>query len=86
YIYMDNEYYDNIREMGVKMQLNVLSLTGFYGKSAKTKAEHLAKSGMYALFGSDLHRISQCEHLRKSAQMLHGKYCRSLIEPNCINY
>ena len=43
-------------EMGVRLQLNIASLTGYFGSSAKDKAEQLLKSGMYCAYGSDCHR------------------------------
>ncbi len=70
YVYMDKKEYALLRDMGVKMQLNILSLIGFYGKTAREKANNLVKSGYYSLFGSDLHRLSQCDHLAKVAHLL----------------
>lgn len=46
-----------IHEMGVRLQLNLASLTGYYGSSAKQKAEQLLKAGLYSAFGSDCHRV-----------------------------
>ncbi len=43
--------------MGVRLQLNIASLTGYYGESAKSKAEILLKKGMYYAYGSDCHRV-----------------------------
>ena len=43
-------------EMGVRLQLNIASLTGYFGSSAKDKAEQLLKFGMYCAYGSDCHR------------------------------
>ena len=45
-----------LHEMGVRLQLNIASLTGYFGSSAKDKAEQLLKSGMYCAYGSDCHR------------------------------
>lgn len=64
YVYMNMDMYSELHGMGVRLQLNVLSLSGFYGKAAKEKSHKLAKHGMYCVFGSDLHRLSQTEHLR----------------------
>ncbi len=75
YVYMDMDMYRELHDMGVKLQLNVLSLSGFYGKSAKEKSHKLAKHGMYSVFGSDLHRLSQTEHLRHVSAEL-NKYIK----------
>ena len=46
-----------IVEMGVKLQLNIASLTGYYGQSTRAKAETLLKKGLYFAYGSDCHRV-----------------------------
>ena len=57
YRYMDTDDYDRLKEMNVKLQLNVPSLTGFYGHDAKHKAEWLLKKGYYNTTGFDLHSV-----------------------------
>ena len=44
-------------EMGVRFQLNIASLTGYYGQSCRSKAESLLKKGLYSAYGSDCHRV-----------------------------
>ncbi|MBQ9722794.1 MAG: capsular biosynthesis protein [Bacteroidales bacterium] len=46
-----------MRENGVALQLNIASVTGYYGKSVRTKAEALLAKGAYSVFGSDCHRL-----------------------------
>ena len=46
-----------LHEMGVRLQLNLASLTGYYGTSAKEKALQLLKTGLYSAYGSDCHRV-----------------------------
>ena len=55
YLYMNAEKYENIKEMGVKFQLNVTSLIGAYGKQVKERAEYLLNEGYYNYSGSDAH-------------------------------
>ena len=43
--------------MGVRLQLNIASLTGYYGQSCRAKAENLLKKGLYSAYGSDCHRV-----------------------------
>lgn len=59
YMYMDTEEYDNLYDRGIKMQLNLSSLFGFYGKEAKRKAEYMLLNEYYHAVGSDTHRVSQ---------------------------
>lgn len=55
YMYMDNSQYRTLHESGVKMQLNILSLAGAYGRAVEKKAAWLLKNNMYTVAGSDLH-------------------------------
>lgn len=48
---------EELVEMGVKLQLNIASLTGYYGQSCRSKAESLLKKGIYSAYGSDCHRV-----------------------------
>lgn len=43
--------------MGVRLQLNIASLTGYYGPTARAKAEALLKKELYFAYGSDCHRV-----------------------------
>ncbi len=68
YVYMDDDDYRRLVDMDVKLQLNVLSLTGFYGKTAQAKSRKLLKKGMYTCFGTDLHRLKQVPYLNELAE------------------
>lgn len=48
---------EELVEMGVRLQLNIASLTGYYGQSCRLKAETLLKKGLYSAYGSDCHRV-----------------------------
>lgn len=54
----DYEYLDSI---GVFFQLNLPSLVGYYGDSAREKAEELLRKGMYKKIGSDCHRLQSIQ-------------------------
>ncbi|MEK7225982.1 MAG: CpsB/CapC family capsule biosynthesis tyrosine phosphatase [Bacteroidota bacterium] len=57
YIYLERskEFYDELKDIGCLFQANLLSLTGFYGKSQQELAQYLIKKGYYDLLGTDLH-------------------------------
>ena len=56
YRYMDMDDYGRLVSMGVRLQLNLPSLSGFYGTTAMEKAQRLLEAGMYSCWGSDCHR------------------------------
>lgn len=61
YVYMDKSYYMELKDMGVKFQLNLFSPRGMYGKATHKKANWLQKSGMYEYTGTDLHQLGMLE-------------------------
>ncbi len=57
--------YSKLKEFGVLFQLNLNSLIGGYGKSAKQKAEFLVKKGWVDFLGSDAHSVKHIEGIKK---------------------
>lgn len=55
--FLSEKEYTVIRSMGVMFQLNLGSLSGYYGNTVRKKAEWLLSQGMYDAFGSDCHRL-----------------------------
>ena len=56
--------YGRLKELGVMFQVNLNSLNGHYGKSAKYLSDFLSKEGMIDFLGSDIHHKKQVETLR----------------------
>ena len=48
--------YRELKEKGVRFQLNLMSLEGHYGPVVRDKARKLLSEGLYDFCGSDLHR------------------------------
>lgn len=69
YIYLANrkEFFDELKEAGCLFQLNLLSLTGYYGRSVQELAEYLCKRDFYNLAGTDLHNTRHLATLQKLA-------------------
>lgn len=65
YVYYANqpEQFEKIRSRGCRLQVNLLSLTGYYGRLQKKLAIQLLASGQVDYLGTDLHKISQLEKL-----------------------
>lgn len=66
YIYLENnkEFYEELRDIGCLFQLNLLSMSGYYGKSVTQLAQYLFKNNYYDLVGTDLHHRRHLEALR----------------------
>lgn len=63
YRYMEEKDYHRYKDMGVKFQLNFVSLVGGYGDTARRKAEWLLSQGMIDVTGSDVHRLGSMSAL-----------------------
>lgn len=57
--------YRRWKDMGCAFQLNLLSLGGHYSSKARCNALELLKYGMYDFAGSDIHRISHLESMKR---------------------
>lgn len=55
YQYMEASDYRKLKALGVKFQLNIMSVFGHYGDRAQKKALELLKKGGYDWIGTDLH-------------------------------
>ena len=57
YRYMDKADYKRLHDMGCVLQMNLPSIVGFYGETARERALDLLGKGWYAMVGSDCHRF-----------------------------
>ena len=57
YRYMEKADYRRLHEMGCLLQLNLPSILGFYGGSARERAQLILDKGWYSMTGSDCHRL-----------------------------
>lgn len=57
YRYMEPSDYKELHNMGCYLQMNLPSIVGFYGESARQRAQYLLDKGWYRMIGSDCHRF-----------------------------
>ena len=55
YFHRQFEQYNRFKELGCKLQVNLLSLSGGYGPEVKKAAEKLFKNNMVDFVGTDMH-------------------------------
>lgn len=68
---------------GVKLQLNLNSLTGGYGKDIQKMAQSLIEKDLIDLVGSDCHRF---EHLLAMQSLKTNKYVHQIVQnPKLLN-
>lgn len=84
YYHRSPERYRQLADKGVRLQVNLLSLAGHYGRSVKKVAEALVDDGLVSFVGSDLHRSSHVRAIKK--YLLSPDYRKLLREsPRIIN-
>ncbi|MDA0686697.1 MAG: histidinol phosphatase [Bacteroidetes bacterium] len=64
YYHRDFEYYEYLKGLGFEFQLNLLSLTPYYGRDVQKAAERLLKAGMYDFACTDMHHERHLEAMR----------------------
>lgn len=73
---------ERLRERGVLLQMNILSLTGHYGLDVKKQAEKLVDKGWIDFVATDCHRM---QHLQLIERNLSTKYIQKLLRSAAKN-
>lgn len=77
--------YEKLHRAGVKFQVNLLSLAGYFGTVARENAMWLVKHEMVDMLGTDMHNL---EHAHVIQEYLRSKDWRKLskvLEPEIMN-
>lgn len=72
YLISQKDVYDELKEAGCYFQLNLLSLTGYYGKIPGELAHYLIKKKYIDLLGTDMHHERHLEALSTSSSLMDG--------------
>ncbi|NOT75983.1 MAG: capsular biosynthesis protein [Cyclobacteriaceae bacterium] len=83
YEYMSLEKAEDMRNRGVLLQINMLSLIGFYGPQIQKMAEKMIQKGLIDLLGSDCHNMDHALILKKVQQ---AKFYRKALDLPLLNY
>ncbi len=67
YFNANKEWYEDLKDTGCLFQLNLLSLSGFYGKGPIELAQYLIKQKYVNLLGTDLHSARHIQALGNSS-------------------
>ena len=65
YYHANLEVYRRLVAKGIKLQVNLLSLTGYYGGSVKKVAQELIDRGWVGILGTDAHHVRHLAELQK---------------------
>jgi len=85
YPYATKETLRGWYERGLFLQINLLSLSGYYGRMEMQKAEYLLEKGWVHFVGSDMHGPQQIELVREALQKkLLRKRLGNLLNPTLL--
>ncbi|WP_139218438.1 tyrosine-protein phosphatase [Pedobacter antarcticus] len=81
FFHRDFGYYKRLKQMGVDLQVNALSLTKHYGEHVKKIAEKLIEADMIDYFGTDTHHLRHIETLK---QVPSSKHFNRLVDSGLL--
>lgn len=70
YLIPKKQVFDTLKDAGCLFQLNLLSLTGYYGKPALELAQYLLKKKYVDLVGTDLHHVRHLQALQSASSLM----------------
>jgi protein-tyrosine phosphatase len=79
YLYFQYHFrdYKKLKDLGFMLQVNLLSLTGYYGKKEMLAARYILNEGLADLVGTDLHHGRHLSALQAAHnQQLFNKYIK----------
>ena len=66
YYYSNYQMYHHLKDLGFLLQVNLLSLTGYYGKDAFKAANYLLKNDLVSYVATDMHHERHLEGLQEA--------------------
>jgi len=70
YYHQQYSYYHRLVELGFLLQVNYLSLTGYYGNAVAKAARYILKNKLASFVSTDLHHFNHLDALRKPVNLL----------------
>lgn len=66
YFYADPSIYRKLSQQGCELQVNLLSLTGYYNEGVQRMADWLLREGLITYLGTDAHKIQHLDLARRA--------------------
>lgn len=76
YYHRDFSYFNRLKELGFRLQVNLLSLTGYYGKEVAAAGRYIFKNDLASYIATDLHHA---RHLGALHGFFQHKDCKTLL-------
>ncbi len=87
YYYQDKSHIEQFKDQGCLLQCNLLSFTGYYGKSVQKMAYDIASKGLIDYVGTDLHHDRHLSALQDFYTKNDGRsiFAKCSIQNNQLN-
>ncbi len=84
YTYFHNDYkiYHRLKELGFLLQVNILSLCGYYGPGPAKAARYIMENDLNHFLGTDLHHL---KHLQALQDAFHSPSFQKLLQTKTWN-
>ena len=84
YVFVQNrpEMLEDLTDRGLLLQINTISLSGYYSKAAKKMAEHLIDQKKVSFLGTDCHNKKHLEMMEETVDL---KYFDKALELDLLN-
>ena len=69
YYHHDHSHFHYLVELGYLLQVNLLSLTGYYGKPVAKAARYILKHELATFVGTDIHHIKHLNALEQKKNL-----------------
>ena len=85
FYHMDKAKYADLKRAGALFQLNLLSLTRYYGVPVQKVALYLLEQNMYNCVGTDAHHLRHLENMNFRLSKKHRTLLKTLMEKIFLN-
>jgi tyrosine-protein phosphatase YwqE len=82
FYHQNEEAYKKLKRAGCKFQMNLLSVTGYYGNHVLEAANHLLGSDMIDFVGSDIHHVRHIKAFENKVQIKNVQNFEKAIQNN----
>ncbi len=82
FYHKNEEAYKKLKRAGCKFQMNLLSVTGYYGNHVLEAANHLLGSDMIDFVGSDIHHVRHIKAFENKVQIKNVQNFEKAIQNN----
>lgn len=82
FLFGDLNEYSKLKNAGCKFQINLLSMTGFYGNDVMETCNYLIKKDLANFFGSDAHKLGHLKSFKEKIKINEIRKAESLLNNN----